>query len=230
MRQYSDRFFIIDAKAGTLKINKKEAREIAEYKVILERDKGGKIKGDLEGRKKELAKKELLYVYIMADPFNSYQVLEDKERVEVAKRITGLNMIKWKPDEVIENAIDRYREDVKLSPTGLSFINSKKALKSIGEDVELVKELSDVIRKEIYNIKKEIAETKEEEKLKNLNEKLNTKVNALVNNNKEVTGLIKKIPELQDIISRLSNIVADETNEKRKALGDREIGNREDPE
>ena len=89
--------------------------EIALYPTvneILKRDKGGKIVGDPDGRKKAYAFKELTYVYFMCD-FYAYPMqhaLSDEDAHHYAVKHTGLPD-HYAPDAVVSSLMEQYREE-----------------------------------------------------------------------------------------------------------------------
>lgn len=76
-----------------------EALLLAPFKAIYKRDKH---------KDKSMAKQELAYCYFMADPRSDYQYILDNE-VRSEEVIKGLGMPKdWKPDNIVEHAIEFY--------------------------------------------------------------------------------------------------------------------------
>jgi hypothetical protein len=71
------------------------------FKVLLDRDKT---------KNKELAMKEVLYVWFFCDIKSHYLLLEDEEKAENIKHDIRLPE-KWKADDKIQAAIDFYSQD-----------------------------------------------------------------------------------------------------------------------
>tara|TARA_R110000772_G_C13310328_1_gene440541 strand:+ start:59984 stop:60691 length:708 start_codon:yes stop_codon:yes gene_type:complete len=231
-KTYSDRLFIIDFKTGTLELNKDEIRKIREYRDILERDRGKMVEGDHDGRKKLFAKKELYYVYIMADPFNMYSILNEARKHQRALEDTGLISIKgWKPDEVIKDAMKAYLRDMyELSPTAKAVINSRKALDNVGNDIALLNEYSDQLRIDIEARKdtiKDIEELEEEKIVARAS--MTTLLTQLSANNKEVFNLTSTLPDRIDALENLKIKLSKEDSERDEVIGGGGTYRREDP-
>ena len=221
-KNYSDKLFVINFMKGTLEINKDEVREIAEFKAIIERDKGGKIKGDIDGRKKRFAKKELYYVYIMADWFNMYAILNDSRRHQRALEETGLIAIEgWKPDEVIEAAIAKYRVDmVELSPIAKTYLHSRQSLDALGDDIALLNDYSNDLRQKISDCKGVINNMNGyEEELGKAQNALSSYIKKLNENNKEIFNLTSNLPERIDALEKLKVKLSKEDSERDEIIG-----------
>lgn len=105
-------FFVIEGEKAVLS---PEARTIAPFRKIIERDRGKAISGDSDGRKKYLATLELSYIYWFCNPKSSYRqrTLNDEEaRHEKIVKALGLPE-GWKVDELLQEAMNFYSEDIK---------------------------------------------------------------------------------------------------------------------
>ena len=108
-----------------------EALLLAPFKAIYKRDKN---------RDKSLAKQELAYCYFMSDPRSDYQYLLDEE-VRSEEVIKGLGMPeKWKPDDVVNRAMDFYRS---FKPISAGLLEDTRAavdkLRGLLRDIDLTK-------------------------------------------------------------------------------------------
>lgn len=89
--------------------------EIALYPTIneiLKRDKGGKITGDPDGRKKAFAFKELTYVYYTCD-FNAYPTQHGLDKLQAhlyAIKYTGLPE-QYEPDPIVRALMVQYIDE-----------------------------------------------------------------------------------------------------------------------
>lgn len=228
--KYSDKLFKINHKNGTLEINKIEVRETKAYRDILERDKGGKVKGDFDGRKKLFARMELLYVYVMADPFSMYAVLNQDRKHRQALETSGLRGIEgWKPDIVIERAISQYERDVELSPIGYAFVNARKALYNIGQDIDLFNTMNEEIRARISEEQSVLNSHPDEEEKQKSEEALKSLVKELGRNNKDIFELTSTLPDRLDSLEKLKLRLSEEDNELQTVIGGGTTFNREDP-
>jgi len=231
-KTYSDKLFTVNISKGTLDLNRDEAREIKSFREIISRDKGGKVKGDADGRKKLFAKKELYYVYIMADWFNMYAILNDKRRHQRALEDTGLIRIEgWKPDQLIEDAILAYRNDMhELSPIAKAYLNSRSALDALGEDIALLNEYGTDLRNKIKDAKKIASDMDEygEEKQK-AEQALSSYLTKLNQNNKEVLNLTNTLPDRIDALDKLKVKLSKEDSERDEIIGGGHVHRREEP-
>lgn len=91
-----------------------EVKMFAPFRKIIERDKGGKIVGDHDGRKKYVATRELAFIYWYCDPRSTYKetYIDEKARVEKLKKMLDLPD-NWKMDEIIKDAVSFYLEEIK---------------------------------------------------------------------------------------------------------------------
>lgn len=89
-----------------------EVRMFVPFRKIIERDKGSK--GDIDGRRKYNATKELAFIYWFADPRSNYKesYQNETERVEKIKKLLNLSE-DWQPDTLIKDAISFYLEEIK---------------------------------------------------------------------------------------------------------------------
>lgn len=77
-----------------------EALLLKPFKKIWSRDKH---------RNKEFALQELGYIYFMCDPRSDYQyIIDEEDRSEAIRKDEGISP-KWKPDEVVGEAMELYK-------------------------------------------------------------------------------------------------------------------------
>ena len=79
---------------------------------IIKRDKGGKVTGDPDGRKKQYAFKELLYVYYTCD-FNAYPTqhsLSKSEAHAYGVKQAGLPE-QYEPDPIVRSLMEQYKNE-----------------------------------------------------------------------------------------------------------------------
>lgn len=67
-----------------------------------------KIDGDHDGRRKIHNLKELGYIYFQGKYDSRFKMMEDKEREEKIRSITGLPL-DWKPDTLVEKCLEEYK-------------------------------------------------------------------------------------------------------------------------
>lgn len=107
-----------------------EAWGISAFRKILDRDKT---------KEKEIAMKELMYVYFFCDIKSDFLIVAEDERTEVIKKEIGLPT-KWKVDKVIEEAIRVYKEYSQTTIQRL-YQQSLKAAQDVGNYLEHTDEL-----------------------------------------------------------------------------------------
>lgn len=114
-------------------------KEIREFKALIHRDKGTKdteIGGDHDGRKKLISTKELALIYFYCGSNSMYEAFEGKEKIDKIK--TDLELpSKWKVDDEIQAAIDKYNE--------LTYTPSRKLIETARKSIDqLITFLDDV--------------------------------------------------------------------------------------
>lgn len=166
-----------------------ETRQIKHFKIIIERDRGGKLPGDSDGRKKYMAMRELAYVYHMADPKSKFNNIPEKEKE--SEIILSLDLPKdWKPDEAVKNAIDKYkyyRETV-----------SERTLRELKKTLEASVDTLGFLRESIENYIKSIKEDNDLTKLPDLVKLFTTTLDM----GKELPKSIDNITELEKKVKK----------------------------
>jgi hypothetical protein len=97
---------------GVVELARDEISIYPTIKTIISRDKGGKVSGDHDGRKKIYAYRELTYVYLMCD-YNAYPTqhgLSNKEAHRYAVEHSQLEP-NYEPDEVIKLLMVQYEKE-----------------------------------------------------------------------------------------------------------------------
>lgn len=226
---YSDKLFLVNERKGTLEVNKVEVRQISAFKEILERDKGKKVKGDPDGRKKLFACMEFFYIYVMADPFTMYSILNDKRKHKQALESSGLKGYPdWKPDKKVIKAIETYKKLIPLSPIASAYINARKAIYNVGEDVKLFNDYSEELREKIKEAKADL-ESDDETIVQESRVALGNHMKALNRNNKEILEITSTLPDRLDSLDKLKNKLSEEDNERGQVIGGGLIYEEEDP-
>ena len=116
---------------GELEINLDSVYYVPEMGAIMRRVKP--TKDDEDGRKKLLNRKELIYVFHVADwsSNNFLHALTDDERLTKAKEVAKLP-VDWKCDKVVNAAINAYIEiQQKYIPSAKMLITLKRGLMSL---------------------------------------------------------------------------------------------------
>lgn len=107
-----------------------EAWGLSPFKKILKRDKS---------RTKDLALKEMLFIYYYADIKSDYLIMDEKDRVNEIKKDINLPE-DWKLDQTIQEAINFY-EERSLTVLSKLYKNALKAANDISDYLALTGEL-----------------------------------------------------------------------------------------
>ena len=94
----------------TVVLNKPGIYTIPEFKLLLNRDKGGV--GDATGRFKKKAIRELTYIYHMYDFRSPFENYKDDERVSEIEAMTQITQKDVDEDPELQDAIKRYKQMV----------------------------------------------------------------------------------------------------------------------
>ena len=220
--------FILN-KEGFIEINKPEVREHPAFRTILEKDKGSV--GDADGRKKSMAKRELLYIYLLADPRSVYYNLSLTEKKRKAKIHANLAQ-NWIPDEAVINALLYYEIHLKLDSTANAYLAAEKNLYNTAEDIhDMQNDISELKRMCKETMKQLTAEGtnvfSETEKLVNIDKAiaLYAQIQKL---QLEASKIIKELPNMTKVKNDLAAAYAEAGGQLKLAIGGREVGNRED--
>lgn len=109
------------------------ARAIKPFKDIVRRDRGSK--NDSQGRKKYQASRELAFIYFMEDPRSPYFSLAEDSRKEKSIEVIFGEDSDWKPDDLVEEAREVYRDSIETNPVRL-LRSAHKAINDIREYLE----------------------------------------------------------------------------------------------
>lgn len=219
-----DDIFTIDDK-GSLILNKEYIRGIEPFKTILERDKGSK--GDVQGRKKEQAWKEFMYIYIVASVFSfpNKGGYNDKECHEAGISESKLPS-DFKPDPVIKDAIIRYKEiQLAMLPSISSLSIGLKGLRLSGV-------ISENISRSIESTL-ELKQKKDQEKIDN-GEEIDI-LSSIASNDMLITQLnqllkiTNQLPVTIENIETLKGKITKEEMGDTMGRGGQKLGNRADP-
>jgi hypothetical protein len=83
---------------------------ILEFKEIIRRDKGGKIKGDYRGDLKLKAIRDFTFIYHYADPRSAFSGYDEDERIKIACETAELDVVEVEADETLWLAVDKYKQ------------------------------------------------------------------------------------------------------------------------
>lgn len=184
------------------------AKTIEDFKILVTRDRGGKVPGDFDGRKKLMATKELAYVYWIASSKSEF-VNNFPEHQRHDKIVAKLAMPEgWKPDGHVQNAIETFKE--------LTATQTSKVLEEMKDSLFSCQSLITLVRKRMdsrltqLTLDETLIETQPE-----LLDKIQNDVNKLLD-------LSKKIPEMITVIEKLQEKVAKEKADG-KGRGGKEV-------
>ena len=119
---------LLTLKGWDLKVSE-EIWGLVPFSKILKRDKG---------KEKEMALKEVLFIYFFSDIKSDYILMEEGVRILEIKKDIGLPD-KWKKDAVIDAAIDICNREVSVIEK--LYIQSLKGAKAVGNFLEKSEEL-----------------------------------------------------------------------------------------
>jgi len=224
MKDVTDIFVINEE--GILEINKPEVRTVTAFNTILIRDKGGKVKGDYDGRKKVFAFKELMYIHLYTHPASIYRDLPDKTKhlkcIEHAELPDG-----WKVDEVIKKAQKAFTRILDMSALYHSYINANKGVYSLGEDLKFFNSMRDKMRKKILDKTKELEVTTLEETCQQLEGEIDHATVRLMDMGNKITTISNNLPIAFDTVEKLKQKLLKESGTSNKIFGGGELNNRE---
>jgi len=193
-----------------------ELLEIEEFKVVIKRIKLGK--GDADGRKKLIAKKELAYIYHMSSPSSPYyNYHEDDRSVKLNADLFKAAEIEWSPDEEIINAIVKYRE---LSKT--------PSLRAVDSMLNSLHECSEIIIEITKQLKQDLKENKHKSGINNKRGQIVSGTELMLNDLTALLKVSKEIPNHIDVLEKLQLKLEDEKKSvKSKIRGNITVSDRE---
>lgn len=220
-----EEIFILNDDGG-IELNKVECRAIPEFRKLVERDRGGKIKGDNDGRKKYVAFAEFFYIYLVHNPKSIYRNLDIDRRREKAQEEAGLPD-DWVIDKHITKAEEKYLESLDYSALYHSYLSANRSLFALGDDMELLHNHREKLRLKIDDIQSKIANEEDDEKLADLLKKENTYINELINLGDKIHKLIGKLPESLNIVEGINKKIVEEQTNQAQVTGGGSLNNRE---
>lgn len=215
--------FIVD-EDDNLVINKIEVRKTKEYQAILMRDRGSK--GDHEGRKKSMATKELLYMYMTIHPASIFRDLSLKEREIKSKTRCGLPD-DWKPDKLLNLACKRFREDLDLSALHHSYINASRGVYGVGEDLAFFNNRREQLRANIKYKTAQLDKETDEAQQGILHKEIERDTEMLLSIGQKIIKMSNDLPIAFKTIEDLKKKLADESAKTKELYGGGTLGNRE---
>lgn len=220
-----DKIFTTNEK-GVLEINKPEVRNIKEFKDILVRDKGTHISGDMDGRKKYVAFRELLYVHLYASQTSIYANLPDE-----ARKLKALETVElydgWKEDSVIKKACLKLIDLENITPLRHGYNNAKKAVYSLGEDIKFFNTQKEKIKKQIIILYDQLDTVEAEEDKQRLEAGVENLSNKLLQLGNKILTLSEKLPNAYDILKDFEKKLLEESEQGTAIYGGGDLGNRE---
>jgi len=210
---------------GLLILDKEYIRGIEEFRRILERDRGSE--GDADGRKKFMAFKHFMYMYITNSPAAYPQKggYSDKE-----SHIAGIKESKlpdnYKPDAELKTCMEKYKEiRAALNPASQSLsiiVKSLRLSSKIAENITTSMEDSlEAMAKEKAQLKASGEPTNIPAELL-MNEKLIAQLDQVIKISNKVPDTIKTLEATE------ARLLQEEMGES-LGRGGRKIGNRAEP-
>lgn len=225
MKDVTD-IFLIDGETKELTINKKEILNVKEFKDILQRDKGGYIKGDSDGRKKLMAIAEFKYIYLYANPTSIYRDLADDDRAAKAKRDAELPDI-WKVDRLVQAGLDKFKELLNMSALFWSYLNANRAVYALGEDLKFFNSLRDKMRDTIKEKTLLLESETLEETRQTLEAEIDHATTRLMDLGIKINNISNTLPTGFDNIEKLNKKLIKEGQKGAEIYGGGQVNNRE---
>jgi len=173
-----------------------EILEVPEFKAIVRRIK--KTKGDMDGRLKLVAKKELAYVYNMASDEGPYSSYEPKVRHQKLANDLFEDPT-WKPDEEITAAIEKYKE-----------LNHTAASKTLATIINALYKANKIVDTLINEIENNLETGKYKEGINNKKGQVITGVEIMLNDIQALLKASNEIPKTIDIFEKLQDKIIKE--------------------
>lgn len=175
-----------------------ELLEIETFKILIKRSKIGR--GDTDGRKKVIAKKELAYVFHMADPNSKYYNYSEEERKVKLKADLFENIVEWEPDEEVQACIDKYRE---LSKT--------PSLHAVDSMLNSLHECNDIIIEITKQLKQDLKDGKHKSGINNKRGQIVSGTELMLNDLTALLKVSKEIPNHIEVLERLQKKLQEES-------------------
>lgn len=219
----------VDKNTGELIIENEIILATPEFKKLKDRlVVGGK---DLNGYSKTYNKKELLYVFFIADwtGDNWLAGYSDNERHKAAIKECVLEE-NFKPDNDILKAIEKYIEIQKEhSPTISALITAKRSLNQAGKFIVDIVKQTEILQE---TVKKLTGLVKDEEDIKqtsSIMSQINTFNTAIKSNINDLLSTVSTITKYILDIEKLERKVKEEHKESIERVGNKKFGTREKP-
>lgn len=179
------------------------------------------MKGDEKGEKKLLNKKELMYIFFMANwtKKNPYRaegdVKKDKEARAACDFPTG-----WKPDVVVLDAIEMYKRYVIDSTPTLKFlVQLEEAILQTADQLEMIKHQNEVLLNSLKEAEHSVEATVA----------LGPMMVTLRENLKMMFSMLKDVKAANTERKSLEKDYSDEMEGSGRITGGKKLGNRENP-
>lgn len=222
---------------GGIHINNYMVMAIKEFRDVWKTKKT--TKGDADGRKKVVNKKELLYIFYRADvtKLNMFAGMNEDIVKDKAKEACKLDE-DWKEDYYVSLAIEKYKEVQQLlSPTTIPLHNAKVMLRSTGELLNTLNKQNQTLNKRVLSLTGKLKDNLE---IEDRTPEIETAASTLAIALNEANGLIEaninrvlelsaKIDKALDRIHKMETKLVEESSKNKLAIGGRKIGNREIP-
>jgi|VirMetMinimDraft_7_1064189.scaffolds.fasta_scaffold05334_5 hypothetical protein len=219
------KLFKVDVLQGTIEFLENEFGAIREFKAVM--SKLRKVQGDSQGRYKLQNKRELLYIFFMADwtGANPYHSLTEVERHHKAVEAAGLER-GYVPDEIVLDACNKYIElQQEMSPTTKILVSLKRNMQQSSNYFEGLAEENE----KLINVKKSLTlelggqtDATLLESISEINKMLQSNISAAQKFTVSLEQAIEKIDKLQDK-ARF------EMTNSRRITGGGDLNNRELP-
>lgn len=220
-------FELFEVKDGMLVLNNDVVRGIRPFKTLLEKDRGGKIDGDHDGRKKFYAHAQFMYMYLANHPNSILADAPIDQLHDLAVEKSGLPE-GWKKGKLYKEVEEAYVEGLELTSTYKAYIEAKRTLYSIGDDMVLFSKQRDRIKKSLESVNTQLENTDmDSPDYKEIIAREEMLTQRLMKVTAEIQGITDRLPNNYNTINELKKIIVKENEQKAGIRGGGKLGNRE---
>lgn len=215
--------------AGDIHYDKAEYKLIPEFYEIMNRLIG--VKGDHDGRKKLHNKRELMYIFYMADwtSSNIFAFLPKNEKHEKAVIASRLDN-DYEPDEAVTAAINKYKEIQRsYVPTARILFSIQRNLMQTSRYLENLETQNEFYYNELEVLKEKLLHADDDDKLL-IASQIASFNKIIAENSQWVMNATKKIQTSLKEMKEMEKIVREEEAEKKIKKGGESVNDREDPD
>jgi len=225
MNKDFDKLFTI--KDGELLLNKHDLRMIPEFKLMFAMDKGRE--GDFDARKKTHSFTFIKFMYFYYHPMSAFVDMPDEKRKirsMVASDLRGVKGEPWVINKYEAPVLKVYLELIEIDALFKTYINARRSVYNMGEDIEFFNKLREVNKKKIMTYTEQLEKASGEEEL-GLQQSVEAATVALMNSGNQILTITNNLAKAYDVIKVLKTKLLEANNEGSALKGGGDLGNRE---